>query len=137
MNFIRVVTLPIMSKSQLTPHQNIELISPYPGFEAASWADTVPPPNRPQSKKYVWAGSKTIRPYSGPWYLYCRYEINGRVVGHSYNLGSQHGDGDIVQWLLGSRRGVTRTHYVEGAHAFEYPPGNAIIVTKAYLVDSR
>ena len=121
---------------QLTPHQNINSVSPSAGFEAASWADTVPtPPGRPPWKKYVWAGSKTIRPYSGPWYLECLYRIDERIIGH-YRLFSQHGDGDVVQWTLGSRRGVEKTHVVDGEHAFEYPP-EAVIVTEARYVDRR
>jgi len=121
---------------QLTPHQNINSVSPSAGFEAASWADTVPtPPGRPPWKKYVWAGSKTIRPYSGPWYLECIYRIDGRIVGH-YRLFSQCGDGDIVQWVLGFARGSLHTHWVRGEHAFEYPP-EAVIVTEARYVDRR
>ncbi|MEO0026511.1 MAG: hypothetical protein ABIK54_07105 [candidate division WOR-3 bacterium] len=121
----------------LTPHYNIDLVSYVNGFIAASWAETIPPPpNRPQTKKYTWCGSKTLRPYSGPWYLYCRYQIDGRIIG-VYNLGSQHGDGDVVQWILGVRRGNPQLHEVDGGHAFEYPPGNAIIPTRAVLYDPR
>jgi hypothetical protein len=128
---------------QLTPHYNIDLVSYASGFIATSWTETISaPPNRPQSKKYTWCGSKTLRPNSGPWYLYCRYEIDGRLVPERpYENGSRRGTGDIAQWIIGCARSNSRNprihiHTVIGKHSFSYPP-EAIIQTHAELLDER
>ncbi|MEO0022197.1 MAG: hypothetical protein ABIK48_08525 [candidate division WOR-3 bacterium] len=127
----------------LTPHYNIDLVSYVNGFIAASWAETIPPPpNRPQTKKYTWCGSKTLRPYSGPWYLYCRYEKDGHLVPeHPYEGGSRDSIGYIAGWTLGCARTIrgqpnVKFHEVWGEHSFTYPP-EAIIRTHAQLLDGR
>ncbi len=127
---------------QLTPHYNIDS-NFNNGFIAASWAETIPPPpNRPPRKKYTWCGSKTWRPNNGPFYLYCRYEKNGRLVpDRPYENGSRNGIGDIAQWILGCARSTPRNprvhlHQVWGKHSFTYPP-EAIIKTYAELLDDR
>ncbi|MEO0009607.1 MAG: hypothetical protein ABIK51_03695 [candidate division WOR-3 bacterium] len=117
----------------LTPHYNIDLVSYVNGFIAASWAETLP---GDQLRKYVWCGSKTIRPSSGPWYLDCLYRqiYNGqeRIIGH-YTLFARCGDGDIVSWRLHYLRERTKLHIVNGEHSFEWPP-DAVIRTKATLL---
>ncbi|MEO0023157.1 MAG: hypothetical protein ABIJ93_04790 [candidate division WOR-3 bacterium] len=104
------------------------------GFEAVSWAKQIPP--RHPGKIRVWAGSKTMRPYSGPWYVHCFYRQFIYRTGELHILGDipkwkRTGLGDKVDWDLEHSPDprFRRMHLVDGEHAFEVPP-EAVIKTK-------
>lgn len=116
---------------QITPPDSVSQYTNESGFEAASWATPIPD----RTKKRVWAGSKTIRPYSGPWYVHCFYRqyYDGEIhIIHDAPLFSHHGDGEAIQYRLGYSRSRSKIHLVDGKHAFEVPP-EVFIKTQARL----